>query len=198
MRYAWQCVGACLVLLLLADCGAPPPRAGAMPAVLPALPQDGKRPDASYDWRGLIVMPFGTLLAASPVALHEVLLFHDAEHAAEADPRDCYTIDGPPPRFVDRRPDEYLLCFAHDRLNRIDASVRMAADAAAETFARACSLWAGESAPRPASGATCRGRDGEIAFSAHLGDTPGDPTALLTLTLSAAADGEIGGGPSGP
>ena len=33
--------------------------------------------DASYDWHGLVLMPFGTLLKSSPIALHEVLLFHD-------------------------------------------------------------------------------------------------------------------------
>ena len=38
--------------------------------------------DASYDWHGLVLAPFGTLLKESPIALHEVLLFHEEPRGA--------------------------------------------------------------------------------------------------------------------
>jgi hypothetical protein len=144
--------------------------------------------DASYDWHGLLVAPFGTLLKESPIALHEVLLFHDEPHGGAEAGKDCYAIDGAPPRLVGRQPDEYLLCFDHDRLNRIDATVRLAADDAAQVFARACALWLKNSAPPPEIRNTCEGRDDGIAWSARLENVPGDATVPLVLTLSNAAD----------
>ena len=32
--------------------------------------------------------------------------------------KDCYTVDGKPPRLADHVPDEFLLCFSHDRLDQ--------------------------------------------------------------------------------
>lgn len=143
--------------------------------------------DASYDWHVLMLVPFDTLLKASPIALHEVLLFHDESHgSADVDAKDCYTADGAPPRFVDRRPDPYLLCFQHDHLQRIEASVHLGADEATQVFARACALWLKDPALQPA-GTACEGRDGGIAFSAHLGAVPGEPTVTLSITLSDTA-----------
>ena len=40
------------------------------PAVMPA--PSGAVTDVWYDWHGLLIMPFGTLLKDSPVPLHEV------------------------------------------------------------------------------------------------------------------------------
>jgi hypothetical protein len=178
-------------LLLLVACAASPPLGGHAPGGQPAAVQTGAI-DASYDWQPLVLVPFGTLLKESPIALHEVLLFHDQSHgAAEVDSKDCYAVDGAPPRFIGRQPDEYLLCFDHDRLNRIDASVRLDADDAAQVFARACALWLKNSAPMPGIGDTCEGRDGGIVWSARLEQVPGDATRLLVLTLSNAADRDM-------
>jgi hypothetical protein len=143
--------------------------------------------DASYDWHGLVLAPFGTLLKDSPVPVHEVLLFHDDAHAAaEVESKDCYAIDAPPPRFVGQRPDQYLLCFDHDRLNRIEASVHLSADDASAVFARACALWLKSTAP-VAGGTLCEGRDGGTVFSARLAAVPGEATVPLSMTLSDAA-----------
>lgn len=151
--------------------------------------------DASYDWHGLVLMPFGTLLKSSPLALHEVLLFHDDSHATSSElGKDCYAVDGKPPRLVGHETEEFLLCFSHDRLDRIEASVPMKAGEGPEVLARACSLWLKNSA-LPAGGNGCEGRDGDIAFSAHLGrvssDTS-DDTAAGTGTTAAGA-GSVAG-----
>ena len=132
--------------------------------------------DASYDWHGLVLMPFGTLLKESPIALHEVLLFHDDSHAAVSSElgRDCFTVDGKLPHLVEHEPEEFLLCFSHDRLDRIQTSVHLRADEAAAVFARACAAWLKSSPLRPAAGHSCAGRDRDIAFSAHLGWVSGD------------------------
>ena len=144
--------------------------------------------DPSYDWHGLVLTPFGTLLKESPVPLHEVLLFHDEAHpATEAESRDCYAIDGTPPRFVGEKPDQYLLCFDHDRLNRIEASVRLAADEAASTFAKACTMWLKGATPPGSTGAVCEGRDGGVAFSGRLAPLPGEATVPLLMTLTDVA-----------
>ena len=142
--------------------------------------------DASYDWHRLVLMPFGTLLKSSPMALHEVLLFHDDSHPTSSElGKDCFTVDGKPPRLVDHETEEFLLCFAHDRLDRIEASVPMKAGEGPGVLARACSLWLKNSA-LPAGGNSCEGRDGDVAFSAHLGRVPSDASA------DAAAGGAAG------
>jgi hypothetical protein len=173
--------------LLLVACVSSRPVGDRAPGTHPAPVQAGAA-DASYDWHGLLVAPFGTLLKESPIALHEVLLFHDESHGGAEAGKDCYAIDGAPPRFVGRQPDEYLLCFDHDRLNRIDASVRLAADDAAQVFARACALWLKNSAPSSEMGNICEGREDGIAWSARLEQVPGEATVPLALTLSNAAE----------
>jgi hypothetical protein len=192
-------------LLALAACASTPPTNGHTqanpPASAPAPAQDGTVADASYDWHGLLLAPFGTRLKASPIPLHEVLLFHDESQsaagadngAAGGDPKDCYTVDGAPPRFVGHKPEEYFLCFRHDRLNRIDASVRLAAAQAEQTFVRACAIWLKEATPTAGISSVCEGRDGGIAFSARLGDIPGETEARLSMTLSNVAEGDAMG-----
>ena len=140
--------------------------------------------DASYDWHGLVTLPFGMLLKESPLPLHEVLLFRDSTHpAADAENKDCFSIDGKPPLFVGQIPDPYLLCFDHDRLSRIEASVQVAAADAPAVFARACALWL-KSAPNLGGGATCEGLDDAVAFSGRLAVVPGEAEATLSMTLS--------------
>jgi hypothetical protein len=174
--------------------GQPPGRPAPVPAatraatalVTPA--QNDAAANASFDWHPLVVAPFGTRLVDSPIRLHEVLLFREQSHEpAEIESKDCYTVDGTPPTFVGRAPDEYLMCFEHDRLDRIDASVRLAADDAARIFGRACALWLGNAQPLTKADDACEGRDGDIAFSARLAAVPGENTAELLMTLSDAA-----------
>jgi hypothetical protein len=189
-------------LLLLAACASPPSRdhppgtgrpapvpaatRAATPLVTPA--QNDAAANAAFDWHPLVVAPFGTLLKDSPVRLREVLLFHEQSHGpAEIESKDCYTVEGTPPTLAGHPPDEYLLCFEHDRLDRIEASVRFAADDAARDFGRACALWLGNAQPLTKSDETCEGRDADIAFSARLMAAPGESTAELLITLSDAA-----------
>jgi hypothetical protein len=172
-------------LLMLAACASTPPKEHP-PEAGPA--QNDAAADASFDWHPLVVAPFGTRLVDSPIRLHEVLLFREQSHGpAEIESKDCYAVDGTPPTFVGQAPDEYLMCFEHDRLDRIDASVRIAADDAARVFGRACALWVGNAQPLTKADDACEGRDGAIAFSARLMAVPGENTAELLMTLSDAA-----------
>jgi hypothetical protein len=189
---------ATLGLLLLAACASPPPRDAVRPAPVPATTraatplvaaaQNDPAANASFDWHPLVIAPFGTRLVDSPIRLHEVLLFREQSHGpAEIESKDCYAVNGVPPTFVGRAPDEYLICFEHDRLDRIDVSVRFAADDAARIFGRACALWLGNAQPVTKADDACEGRDGDIAFSARLAAVPGENTAELLMTLSDAA-----------
>jgi len=184
----------------LVACRAPSPRTAA-PDRVPPPPAAHELGDASYDWHGLLIAPFGSVLKDIPVALHEVLLFRDDAHGnaapgsagadAAAVDAECYAADAPAPRFVGRIPEEYLLCFKQDRLSRIQASVRVPAARAAEVFAAACTGWlknaastpgaeapgvgtpgVGASAEAPSADA-CEGRDGAIHFRGRLEEEPG-------------------------
>jgi hypothetical protein len=147
------------LLATLVACHAPSPRA-APPDHAPPPPAAHEPADASYDWHGLLIAPFGSVLKDIPVALHEVLLFRDDAHGnaaggnaatgnaatgnAAADATvdaECYASDAPAPRFVGSIPDEYLLCFKQERLSRIQASVRVGVDRASDIFAVACAGW---------------------------------------------------------
>ena len=103
---------------------------------------------------------------------------------------------------MNQLPEEYLMCFEHDRLGRIDASVRVAADDAARDFGRACATWSGNAPQVPPVDDACTGRDGDIAFSARLEALPGERSALLRISLTDAArrdaEGEPPGDPAAP
>jgi hypothetical protein len=138
--------------------------------------------DASYDWHVLLVAPFGSVLKDVPLTLHEVLLFRDeARSAAAADELECYAVDGARPKFIARSPTEFLLCFKHDRLSRIEATVLLAPDEAARIFADACGLWMKKAQTTTAE---CAGTDAGIAFAGHFENEP-DESAQLTVQLDA-------------
>ena len=182
-RARWA--GLYFALAALTGCRAPAPHATAPERAQAPPPVARPLEDGSYDWHALVVAPFGSVLKEIPLALHEVLLFRDQAHgAAAADDAECYAADAPAPRFVGRTPDEYLLCFKQDRLARIQASVRLTTAGAPEVFAMACTVWlknaaratTGAAAPSVASADDCKGRDGSVRFSAHLGEEAGPPT----------------------
>jgi hypothetical protein len=135
-------------------CHTPSPRDTA-PGRTPPPPAAQAPADASYDWHGLLIARFGSVLKDIPATLHEVLLFRDeaqhggasADNASAAD-AECYATDAPAPRFVGRAPDEFLLCFRQEHLSRIQASVRLTAAEASEVFAAACSVWLKNAAPQ--------------------------------------------------
>jgi len=151
-----------------------------------AAPAPRAPADPSYDWHGLIVVPFGTVLKSSGVALREVLLFDDAQAGTRNVNQDCFTVDAPP-RFVGRQSESYLLCFEHDRLSRIDAVVRLGVDDAQLVFDRACAQWLKVSTPAAGTPERCAGEEGGVAFSAHLATR--EESVLLSMTLNAATDG---------
>ncbi|MDP9088566.1 MAG: hypothetical protein M3O26_07485 [Pseudomonadota bacterium] len=167
---------AAAVALMAAACAAPPPKPAA-PAVPPPL-------DASYDWHAILIAPFGSALKDFPLAVHEVLLFRDAAPGAPAhDDPECYAVEGKAPRFMARSPSEYLVCFTHDRLSRVEASVRLARAESAQIFADACGLWTKNT---PAGGRTCEGADGTITFAAHLESDADAADAQLVVELDSS------------
>ncbi len=178
-----------LMLLMLAGCAAAPQPAA--PGEPPERPRPPRPPavllDTSYDWHVLLVVPFGTALRDVPLTLHEVLLFRDeAQGAAPADELECYAVDGSRPRFMARQPAEYLLCFRHDRLSRIEATVGLPANDAARIFADACALWVKNA---DATTAECTGSAGGVAFAGHFENEP-DGSAQLGIQLDAANLGD--------
>ena len=187
------------LLATLTACRAPPPRAA--PDRAPAPPDTHEPADGSYDWHGLLIAPFGSVLKEIPVTLHEVLLFRDKEQSAAPEDAECYAADAPAPRFVGRMPEEYLLCFKHDRLSRIQASVILPAAEAADLFAAACAGWLKNAAPAATNaaatnatatnaaapaGAACEGSDADVHFSARLEEDT-DQT-VLSMALDGALD----------
>src|ERR1700674_276539 len=82
-----------------------------VPDRAPPPPYMHEPDDGSYDWHGLVIAPFGSVLKDIPVALHEVLLFRDETHGTStADDAatleaECYAADAPAPRFIGRTPD---------------------------------------------------------------------------------------------
>jgi len=206
------------VFAALIGCHTSPPRNPAPDRVPPSAGASGVDApgDASYDWHGLLVAPFGAVLKSVPLALHEVLLFRDA-HGSSADTAalapECYAPDAAAPNFFGRTPDEYLLCFTHDRLSRIQAAVRLTTAEASTEFAAVCAVWLksaaatvstadapGADAPAPSwpalesagiappTAAACEGRDGAVHFRASLGEEPGpedmtETESVLSITL---------------
>ena len=210
-RARWAAALSMALLAALAGCRAPTPHATA-PDRAPPPPPEARPLDGSYDWHVLVIAPFGSVLKQIPLSLHEVLLFRDqARGGTAADDAECYASDAPAPRFVGRTPDEYLLCFKEDRLARIQASVRLTAAEAPEVFAAACTRWlknamqatTGAAAPSAAAsngtaletgtqGAdACKGREGSIRFSAHLGEEGGPAeTPAVKTPLTEAQQSE--------
>jgi hypothetical protein len=126
-----------------------------------------------------------------PVPLSEVLEFHEAGETSRGE--ECFKPkDMAAPAFLGRAPDDYLLCFAGDRLSRVEAAVRVAAAEAPNLFAAACSDWrrgtapgagAGTGAVAEAAASACEGRDADVQFSAHLVDAAAaqaDPGATVS------------------
>lgn len=174
-----------LTCAFMAACASSPADRTASSVAVPPPPANAA--DASYDWHALLPAPWGTLLKAMPMPLHEVLLFQDESHGIEARTgEDCYTGDSPPPLFLGRPPQEFLLCFEHDRLNRVEAAVRVDAGEAEAVVTRACGRWLKDALTPPASIEACAGRDADTDWRARLSLMPGAATASLTLMLAAA------------
>jgi hypothetical protein len=166
---------------------APHPAASAAPSGLPTPASESVAP--AYDWRSLIVVPFGTLLKDMPLALDEVIMFRDAVGPAasgapdDSESGDCFSLDGAsPPQFLARRPDSYLLCFEHDRLRRIETSVHLAETEAEPLFGALCAQWLGRSQDTAGTPDSCAGRDGTVEWRVRRAQGP-ESSATLSITL---------------
>jgi hypothetical protein len=198
-----------LMTLVLAACASAPKNPVPPPAAAPTVPVL----DASYDWHGLLLLPFGSVLKDAPMPLHEVLMFRDAAHAPQSDDAECYATERAPPRFVKQTPSVYLLCYKHDHLARVEATVNLPPQDAAQIYSDACGLWqrntGAQTAPRaaasgegagaqaaataaaetviPPGSSTCEGRDGAIGYSSRLEENTDQTDTALTIRLDSLA-----------
>jgi hypothetical protein len=168
-----------LALLMLAACAGAPKTPVPPPAAAPAAPLL----DASYDWHGLLLLPFGSVIKDAPFALHEVLMFRDAAHAPQSDDAECYATERTAPRFLKQTPGEYLLCYKHDHLARVQATVSLPPAEAAQIFSDACGLWqrntgAVQTGAAPGAGAAASGEGAGAQAAANAGaGSAAPPTA---------------------
>lgn len=166
----------------LAACAASNPPSG---ETAPARVGPRPVPPPGYDWRALVIVPFGTLLKDVPYRLSEVVVFHDAASGgADHEERDCYTVQGTvPARLFGRAAGEYSLCFSSDRLNRIEASVSLPAESASAQFAAACAEWQRKGTPGTFTPDRCEDRDASTEILAHLtaSAASGEPAVSIVL-----------------
>jgi hypothetical protein len=111
-------------------------------------------------------------------------VFHEGSDIRANEDRDCFR-PNLSIAFLGRPPTDYLICFDHDRLQRIEASVALPAAQAQALFAAACADWQGTPAQRIESDA-CDGRRGEIDFSARRTSGPDPSAAAVSITLTGA------------
>jgi hypothetical protein len=158
----------------LEGCAAPAPARGSATTASPAAATAAVSTAAvSHDFGPLVPAPFGTAFKDVPLHLTEVLVFHPPDAERTSDDADCFRPDGVV-SFLGRAPTDHLLCFDHDRLKRIEASVVVPATEAAGLFAAACADWRrGNPAAAPEPDA-CEGRQG-----------PDDALTTVSITLAA-------------
>lgn len=122
------------------------------------------------DWSEIPLAPLGTELAALYSGLHEILYFQGAVRTGnspdlgEGVAADCYRSNGPVPRVLNHNGEDYVLCFSHDRLARVEAVLRLPADEARALAQRACDAWLPASLATTRSEDSCGGRRGDAAF----------------------------------
>ena len=156
--------------------------------------QVSPRSEASpgYQWRALVIVPFGTLLKDVPFRLSEIVVFHDAAPGGHED-RDCHALqESVPPRLFGRPVAEYSLCFSSDRLNRIEASVSLPADSGSAEFAAACAEWQRKGTPGAFTADRCEDRDGRTEIDARLtpsAASPGPVVSIVLVDTAPAGDG---------
>jgi hypothetical protein len=159
--------------------------AGSAPARGPAPPALPTAPAVPHDFNPLVLAPFGTAFKDVPIPLTEVLVFHQPGAARTGEEADCFQ-PNVVVAFLGRAPVEHLLCFDHDHLGKIEASVVLPAAEAPDLFAAACADWRRGNPPGALEPNTCEGRQGDIAFSARRTDGPEPGAATLSITLAAA------------
>ena len=166
----------------LGGCGASAPaRGSASTAAAPPAPAV-----VSHDFSGLVLAPFGTALKDVAVPLTEVLVFHEADRGRGGGDGDCFR-PNVAVVFLGRAPTDHLLCFEHDRLQRIEAAVALPAAQAPALFAAACTDWQGGATATAQGPDACEGRRQDIEFSARRAEGPAPDMATVSITLVSAA-----------
>jgi hypothetical protein len=140
----------------------------------------------SPDFSPLVLAPFGTAFKDVPGPLTEVLVFHQPDARRTSEDADCFR-PNVVVSFLGRAPTDHLLCFDHDRLNRIEASVALPAAEAPALFAAACADWRRGNPPTALEPDACEGRQGDIAVSARRTDGPDSAAATVSITLVAVS-----------
>jgi hypothetical protein len=188
----------------LSGCAGSAPARRSAPSAATAAPAP---PLVSHEFGGLLLAPFGTPFKDVSVPLTEVLVFHQADGTRGREDGDCFR-PNVVVSFLGRAPTDHLLCFDHDRLEKIEAAVALPAAEASALFAAACADWqrgvataganagaagtaraaanaaAAATAPGPDS---CEGQQQDIAFSAHRAEGPDPDTATVSITLTSAS-----------
>jgi hypothetical protein len=191
----------------VSGCASSAPAHGSVPTAATAAPAP---PLISHDFSGLVLAPFGTPFKDVSVPLTEVLVFHQADGARIRDEGDCFR-PNVVVSFLGRAATDHLLCFDHDRLERIEAAVALPAAEAPALFAAACADWQRGAAATGGVGANagaagtagaavnaaaaataqgpdaCEGRQQDIAFSAHRAEGPDPDAATVSITLVSAS-----------
>jgi hypothetical protein len=139
--------------------------------------------DPSFDWRNLLPAPLGSALQDLHANVHEVLVFRDVRDSADTHHQDCYRISGQTRRFLGRDADDYLFCYFHDRLDRVELTVTLPVEAPLKSFARYCDYWQNATIGRSRSAVSCQARDGDESFSAELGAVTDGAGAQLTIIV---------------
>lgn len=165
-------------------CTSGPPRA---PAAAPATAADAAVPD----WRQIPLAPLGTELAGLYSGLHEILYFQDAHQAADppepgerAVTSDCYRSNGPLPQVLNHVSADYVLCFQHDRLARVEAVLNLPADTASVLAQRLCDAWLPGSLANTRSEDACSGRSSDAAFRVRLKTATASGAALSIVVYT--------------
>lgn len=165
----------------LDGCASPPKSRDSAPTLPPATPAA-----VSYDFSPLVPAPFGTPFKDVPGPLTEVLVFHQPGARRTSEDADCFRPSAAV-SFLGRTPTDHLVCFDHDRLQRIEASIVLPAPDAPALFAAACADWRGGNSAAAPEPDACEGRRGDIAFSAHRAEGPDGADVTLSITLTAIA-----------
>lgn len=188
------------VLLMLTAC------AGSSPDKIPAT-----RPEAAAaDWRDLLVAPFGSARKDIHRAMHETFLFDavpgasmtsadnkspepagvEASSNLAATDEECFSLSRDLPQMFRIAPDSYVLCFYHDHLVRVEASLPVASLKVASVWEEICSRVAKLNPETLAEiSHTCEGRHASVIFRAAWPDAslPNDASAPNAMPPSSAA-----------
>ncbi len=155
------------------------------PVALPAPPAAAVRTlPVGEDWRSLLPVPFGGTVSQIPFALKEVLLFQgESRPPGEGDDQECYSKSGAPLHFHGYDADDYVLCFFHERLYRVEAVLRLPKDVPADTFIQWCDQWLTGLGAADRNADHCEGRENDSTFSAGMTYDTEIAGPLVTLVV---------------